>query len=163
MPAAGCVSQVVHPRRPWSRSCIFLRARSQSTARRSPRSLALGRASYPLTTVTRPLLRRRKLLNTSLVDWFELFSELVEAAIASRTRIAEAISESSEVGEPSVPRDSSDAKKNHFTAIELTRACAQEKDRRHSSRCRTDLDLWARGPHGSAYSARAGREYYCGY
>jgi hypothetical protein len=53
-----------------------------------------------------------------------LFSKLVESAVASRTRIAEAILESSEVGEPSVPRDSSDAKKNHFTAIELTRACA---------------------------------------
>ena len=64
------------------------------------------------------------MLNISLVDWFELFSKLVESAIASRTRIAEAILESSEVGEPSVPRDSSDAKKNHFTAIELTRACA---------------------------------------
>jgi hypothetical protein len=108
----------------WSRSSIFLRARSQSTARRSPRSLALGRAIYPLTTVTRPLLRRRKLLNISLVDWFELFSNLTEVAVAFRTRIAEMILESSVIGEPRVPRDSSEAKNNLFTAIELTRACA---------------------------------------
>jgi len=74
--------------------------------------------------VTRPLHRRRKLLNISLVDCFELFSKLVESAIASRTRIAELILESSVIGEPKVPRDSSEAKNNLFTAIELTRACA---------------------------------------
>jgi hypothetical protein len=84
----------------------------------------LGRASYPLTTVTRPLLRRRKLLNISLVDWFELFSNLTEVAIAFRTRIAEVILESFVIGEPKVPRDSSEAKNSLFTAIELTRSCS---------------------------------------
>jgi hypothetical protein len=75
-------------------------------------------------TGTRPLLRRRKLLNISLGDCFELFSNLTEVAIAFRTRVAEVILESSVIGGPKVPRDSSEAKNNLFTAIELTRACA---------------------------------------